>query len=128
MDPAHGGVTARDVVSTEDLSKPPALHDTVDRIAFHLEIQDGQREAYREEHEDVPEALEAAYCDAGAGLERYSVFERDGHVFGFLEVEDPTAIRAVMTESEAQEDWDAVMDPILVDEDDPWMDEVYRMV
>ncbi|WP_276274057.1 L-rhamnose mutarotase [Haloarcula litorea] len=98
------------------------------RIAFHLRIKEGQREAYREEHEDVPTALEEAYLDSDAGIETYSVFEKDGHVFGYLAVEDPAAIKDVMAESDAQADWDEVMDPILVDEDDPWMDEVYRMV
>ncbi|ESP86997.1 L-rhamnose mutarotase [Candidatus Halobonum tyrrellensis] len=100
------------------------------RIAFHLEITDGQREAYRDEHESVPEALEAAYLDSGAGLETYSVFESDGHVFGFMEVDDPERIREVMAESDAQAEWDEVMDPILepVDGDNQWMDEVYRMV
>ncbi|MFB6075496.1 MAG: L-rhamnose mutarotase [Haloarculaceae archaeon] len=98
------------------------------RIAFHLEIEDGQRAAYRREHEDVSDALEAAYLDADAGLEAYSVFEKDGHVFGFMAVEDPEAIKEVMAESGAQAAWDEVMDPILVDEADPWMDEVYRLV
>jgi L-rhamnose mutarotase len=100
----------------------------MERIAFHLRIQDGKRAAYREEHEDVPAALESAYLDSDAGLETYSVFEADGHVFGYMEVEDPEVIREVMAESDAQADWDEVMAPILVDEDDPWMDEVYRMV
>jgi L-rhamnose mutarotase len=98
------------------------------RIAFHLRIQDGQHEAYRNEHEDVPAALEDAYLNSGAGLETYSVFEKDGHVFGFMEVEDPSIIQDVMADSEAQADWDEVMDPVLVNEDDPWMDEVYRMI
>jgi len=34
----------------------------------------------------------------------------------------------VMAESEAQERWDERMESILVDEDDIWLDEVYRMV
>jgi len=100
----------------------------MERIAFHLEITDGQREEYRREHKDVPEALERAYLDSGAGLETYSVFEKDGHVFGYMELEDPEAVREVMAESDAQADWDEVMAPILEDEDDPWMDEVYRMI
>lgn len=100
----------------------------MERIAFHLRIEDGKREAYRTEHEDVPEALESAYLDSEAGIETYSVFEKDGHVFGFLELENPDAIREVMNESDAQADWNEVMDPILVDEDDIWMDEVYRMI
>ena len=99
----------------------------MERIAFHLQIQDGKREEYREEHENVPEALERAYLDSGAGLERYSVFEKDGHVFGFMLVEDPSVIEDVMETSEAQADWGEVMDPILEDTDDQWMDEVYRM-
>jgi len=98
------------------------------RIAFHLRIEEGQRDAYREEHEDVPEALESVYLDSDAGIEAYSVFEKDGHVFGYLELKDPAAIKDVMAESEAQAEWDEVMEPILVDEDNPWMDEVYRMV
>jgi L-rhamnose mutarotase len=102
----------------------------MERIAFHLTIEDGQRDAYREEHEDVPEALERAYLDSEAGLETYSVFERDGHVFGFMELENPDAIEDVMESSEAQAEWDVVMDAILEDTEDGdiWMDEVYRMV
>ena len=99
----------------------------MERIAFHHQIRDEQRTAYRTEHEDVSDALESAYLDSDAGLETYSVFETDGHVFGYMEVQDPDVIRDVMAESEAQADWDEVMEPILVDEDDPWMDEVYRM-
>ncbi|SEW31164.1 L-rhamnose mutarotase [Natrinema salifodinae] len=99
----------------------------MERIAFHLRIEDGKRSAYRDEHEAVPDALESAYLDSDAGLETYSVFEKDGHVFGYMEVEDPDAIREVMAESDAQADWDEVMESILVDEDEPWMDEVYRM-
>ncbi|EMA28407.1 L-rhamnose mutarotase [Haloarcula japonica] len=98
------------------------------RIAFHLRIKEGEREAYREEHGDVPDALESAYLDSGAGIETYSVFEKDGHVFGFMEVEDPEKIKTVMEDSEAQAAWAEVMDPILIDSEDQWMDEVYRMV
>jgi len=102
----------------------------MERIAFHLTIEDGQRDAYREEHEDVPAALERAYLDSDAGLETYSVFERDGHVFGFMELENPDAIETVMESSDAQAEWDVVMDAILEDteDDDIWMDEVYRMI
>ena len=100
----------------------------MERIAFHLQITDGQRDAYREAHEDVPEALEEAYLSSGAGVESYSVFEHDGHVFGFMTVEDPETIRRVMESSRAQSDWNEVMDPILEDgESEIWMDEVYRM-
>lgn len=99
------------------------------RIAFHLEIADGQREAYREAHEDVPEWLEEAYLESDAGLETYSVFEQDGHVFGFMELEDPEAIEEVMETSDAQARWAEQMDGITVDDDsDQWMDEVYRMI
>lgn len=100
----------------------------MERVAFHFQIQDGKQEEYRERHEDVPAALESAYLDSNAGLETYSVFEKDSHVFGYMEVEDPELIQTVMEESTAQANWDEVMDPILVDKVDPWMDEVYRMV
>jgi len=98
------------------------------RIAFHIRIADAQPETYRSEHEDVPEALESAYLDSDAGLETYSVFEKDGHVFGFMELDDPDAIEEVMEHSEAQAEWSEVMDPVLEDDDDIWMDEVYRMI
>ena len=99
------------------------------RIAFHLEIADGQREAYREAHEDVPAWLEEAYLESDAGLETYSVFESDGHVFGFMELDDPDAIRDVMETSDEQARWAEEMDGILLDDDaDQWMDEVYRMI
>lgn len=101
----------------------------MERIAFHLKIRDGQRAEYREKHEDVPEALESAYLDSGAGLETYSVFEKDGHVFGYMEVENPDVIYEVMAESDAQADWGEVMEPDLEPaEEEIWMDEVYQMV
>jgi L-rhamnose mutarotase len=101
----------------------------MERIAFHLQIRDGKRSEYREAHEDVPEALERAYLDSAAGLETYSVFEQDGHVFGYMELEDPAVIEEVIAESDAQGDWDVIMDPILEESDgDVWMDEIYRMV
>ncbi|GAB7021359.1 L-rhamnose mutarotase [Halostagnicola bangensis] len=99
------------------------------RIAFHLKIADGQRDAYREAHETVPEWLEDAYLDSDAGLETYSVFESDGHVFGFMELDNPEAIHDVMETSDAQARWAESMDGITVDDDsDQWMDEVYRMI
>ena len=98
----------------------------MERIAFHLKIADGKRDAYREAHQNVPDTLEEAYLSSGAGLESYSVFEHDGHVFGYLEVENPETIRRVMETSSAQSDWNEVMDPIL-DDSETWLDEVYRM-
>jgi L-rhamnose mutarotase len=98
------------------------------RVAFHLRIRDGKRTEYREKHRDVPERLEDAYLDSGAGLEAYSVFEKDGHVFGFMELDDPEVIEAVMEDSDAQADWNDEMAGILEDDDDIWMEEVYRMV
>jgi len=101
----------------------------MERIAFHLQIRDGKREEYREEHQDVPEKLESAYRVSAAGLETYSVFEKDGHVFGYMEVENPDVIFEVMEESEAQAEWGEVMEPVLKPtEEDIWMDEIYRMI
>lgn len=37
-----------------------------------------------------------------------------GHVFEYMEVTDSDAIREIITESEAQADWDLVMEPTLV--------------
>jgi len=101
----------------------------MERIAFHLEIQDGQREAYRQHHqpETVHDDLIEAYLDSGAGIETYSVFEGEGHVFGFMEVEEPQIIKSVMESSDAQAEWDLLMDPILEDGEE-WLEEVYRMV
>lgn len=98
----------------------------MERIAFHIEVREGKRDDYREAHEDVDDALERAYLDSGAGIETYSVFEGEGHVFGYLEVEDPEALREVMAESDAQEAWDAKMEPILAGEAE-WLEEVYRL-
>lgn len=103
--------------------QPPVM----ERIAFHLEIKDGQRDAYREEHEEVPKALEEAYLSSDAGIKRYSCFEDDGHVFGFMELENPESIKRVMETSEAQAEWDKAMDPLITDKDEIWLSEVYRM-
>jgi len=98
------------------------------RVAFHLRIRDGKRTEYREMHQDVPKQLEDAYLDSGADLKTYSVFEKDGHVFGFMELDDPEAIEDVIEDSDAQADWNDEMAGILEDEDDIWMNEVYRMI
>ncbi|GKZ15186.1 L-rhamnose mutarotase [Haladaptatus sp. T7] len=100
----------------------------MERIAFHLEISDGQRAAYHEAHENVPDALEEAYLSSGADIVQYSCFEKDGHVFGYMEVENPEIIKRVMETSKAQSDWNEIMDPILEDDNSGiWMEEVYRM-
>lgn len=99
------------------------------RIAFHLQIQEGKRERYREKHENVPDELQEAYLESAAGLETYSVFEKDGHVFGYMEVKNTEEIKEVMANSNAQERWSDVMNSILEENDgEIWMDEVYRMV
>lgn len=97
------------------------------RIAFHLEISDGKREEYREEHKNVSDALEEAYLSSDAEIDQYSCFEKDGHVFGYMELANPDVIKRVMETSKAQSEWDEVMDPILEDSENIWMDEVYRM-
>ncbi|WP_129115324.1 L-rhamnose mutarotase [Halegenticoccus tardaugens] len=98
------------------------------RIAFHLTIKDEQQDAYREAHQHVSDELERAYLDSDAGLQTYSVFEKEGHVFGFMEVDKPNVIQDIMENSDAQAQWDEVMEPILTDEDVIWLDEVYRMI
>ncbi|WP_330633380.1 L-rhamnose mutarotase [Halocatena halophila] len=99
----------------------------MERIAFQLRIEEGKRDDYRTAHEEVPEWLETAYLDSDAGIERYSVFEADGTVFGVLELENPEAFREVMAESEAQSRWDEHMSPILTGDEPVWLDEVYRL-
>lgn len=96
------------------------------RQAFHIRIVDGKRDEYIEAHENVPEALEAAYLDNDAELKRYSIFEADGHVFGYLEVEDPDALDESIGGSEAMANWNDRMDDIIAEVTD--LEEVYRMI
>lgn len=101
------------------------------RIAFHITLRDGMSDAYRELHCNVPEELEAAYLESDAGLETYSIFEDDGHVFAFLECEDADEMIEVMETTEIDADWGADLDvegPVADDDGMVWMDEVYRMV
>lgn len=72
------------------------------------------------------------YLEPGADIETYSVFEKDGHIFGYMEVERPEIIKEVM---ENQDDWnddeEGNREPMI--EESPgedfhgWLDEVYRM-
>lgn len=100
----------------------------MERAAIHLRIKDGQHDRYRAEHEDVHDTLERTYLESGAGLERFCLFEQDGHVFVYIEAEDLDSLKIVMEESAAQEDWDEVMANILEPDAETWMDEVYRLV
>nr|WP_248910461.1 L-rhamnose mutarotase [Halocatena marina] len=77
---------------------------------------------YREEHKNVPDRLERTYLDSDADLETYSVFEKDGHVFGFMELEGPGVIEDIIESSGSQADWDQVMANILEEEEDIWME------
>jgi L-rhamnose mutarotase len=98
----------------------------MERIAFYHEVQDGKRAEYREVHEDVPDDLEELYLEAG--VERFSLFEADGYVFGYLEVEDPDVLKTVMAESPEQERWkETTLDLLEPLPDDIWMDEIYRL-
>lgn len=98
------------------------------RIAFYHEIKEGKQEEYRRLHEDIPEYLERAYLESDAGLERFSLFEKDGFVFGYMEVDNPERIKTAMSESDAQKQWQEKTLPLLKElPDDFWMDEVYRL-
>ncbi len=126
-----------DVVGV-DLRRPPdgSTREGVSYLAADLTEQGPTWELLADLRPDAVVHL-AAVPGAGrrAGTETfmtnvastYSVFEADGHVFGYLELENPEVIQDVMTNSEAQAEWNEVMDGILEESDDQWMDEVYRM-
>lgn len=99
------------------------------RLGLHFRIKDGKREGYLREHEDVPEELEQAYRDAGAGFRKESVFEDDGHVFAYIEVDDPETLMEFMAESDVVAEWNDRMSEYLYEADleDPMMEEIYRM-
>jgi L-rhamnose mutarotase len=100
----------------------------MERIAFHLRIKDSKRDKYREVHEAVPDANKQAYLDADLEVSMFSVFEDDGHVFGFMETDDPEGVQKLLASNEALQAWSEKMDPILREQDAGiWMDEVYRM-
>ena len=98
------------------------------RIAFYLRIKDGKRDEYRDVHEAVPVANKRAYLDADLEVSTFSVFEDDGHVFGFMETDDPEGVRELIASNEALLAWSEKMDSILREPDgDIWIDEIYRM-
>lgn len=96
------------------------------RMAFHLELADAKRDDSRAGHDDVSDALEAGYLDEEAGLQSYSIFEKDGHEFGSLQVEDPAALAEAIGASDAMTEWEAKLDDIIAEQ--TGLDEVYRMV
>ncbi|MDG5776523.1 L-rhamnose mutarotase [Haloarculaceae archaeon H-GB2-1] len=110
------------------------------RVALHFEIRDGMRDAYLEAHENVPAEIADAYRNSGAGVVKESVFEDDGHVFAYFEVDDPDRLLEFLTESEVIADWNDRMADYLEDEDlriydadspsdveSPYMTEIYRI-
>jgi L-rhamnose mutarotase len=108
-------------------------------VALHFRITDGQRDAYLEAHENVPAEIADAYRNSGAGFIKERVFEDDGHVFAYFEVEDPDRLLEFFAESDAIARWNDRMKPYLDDStltiyddeaetaDDPFMDEIYRI-
>lgn len=109
-------------------------------VALHFTIRDGMRDAYRAAHERVPAEIADAYRNSGAGFVKERVFEDDGHVFAYFEVDDPDRLLEFLAESEAIARWNDRMRPYLdeadlaiYDEeradavDDPFMDEIYRI-
>jgi L-rhamnose mutarotase len=87
------------------------------RRAFHITLTEGSSEAYREAHEDGPDEMEAVADDPDVGMTRYSIFEADGHVFGFQELADPEAL-AEASDEDVQAEWNEKMDPIFADVSD----------
>lgn len=101
------------------------------RIAFHITLREETSDVYRELHRSVPDELEAAYLGADAGLETYSIFEEGGHVFAFLECDDPETMRDVIANTETDAEWGEDLDidgPVANEDGIVWMDEAYRMV
>lgn len=75
------------------------------RMAFHIELADVNRDDSRAGHDAVSDALEAGYLDEEAGLQSYGIFEKDGHVFGSLQVDDPTALEGAIGATDAVSEW-----------------------
>ena len=108
-------------------------------VALHFTIAEGKRDAYLEAHDPVPEDIETAYRNSGAGVHKERVFEQDGHVFVYFEVEDPERLLEFLAESEIIASWNEKMKPYLketgqeiydgdvVDPEDAFMQEIYRI-
>ncbi len=87
----------------------------MERIGFTMRILPGQEEEYRRRHAAVwPEMLAALKA---AGCADYSIFERDGVLFGYMVVDDFDRFRATMEASPVNALWQAEMveliDPLI---------------
>ena len=86
----------------------------MERIGFRMRLRPGQADEYRHRHAAVwPELLTDL---TAAGASNYSIFLDGEDLFGYLEVDDFAAFRAMMAVSEANARWQpemaALIDPL----------------
>ena len=81
------------------------------RIAFVMQVRQGQESEYRRRHQAVwPEMLRAL---KDAGCSNYSIFMRGRELFAYLEVEDFDVFRQTLAVNEASQRWEAHMAGIM---------------
>ncbi len=103
----------------------------MERIGFAMRLKPGAEADYRRHHAAVwPEMLDALRA---AGASNYSIFLRGEDLFGYLEVEDFERFRRVMASTPINDQWQAVMDPLIDPLTDPAtgfhqrLDEVFHL-
>ncbi len=96
----------------------PADDRRVIRKAFRLSVLDGQHDEYEHRHSPIWQELAAVLAEHGA--RRYSIFldDRDGSLFGYVEIEDEARWTAIAETPVCRRWWTYMSDIMPVNADD----------
>src|SRR3982750_1485539 len=88
------------------------------RKAFRMSVLDGQHEEYEQRHSPIWREL--AEVLKAHGVNRYSIFldERDGSLFGYVEIEDEARWEAIASTDVCRRWWTHMSDIMPVNADD----------
>ena len=81
-------------------------------VSFALRIKPEDREAYRERHRRVDPELENKF--SVVGIRRYHIFEHEGTLFAYMEVEDFDRAMSQLATDPANLRWQQYMSDMLI--------------
>jgi L-rhamnose mutarotase len=102
----------------------------MEHVSFVLKIDPKDTEAYIKRHEKVDPELEKKFKEVG--IHRYHIFNHEGTLFAYMEVEDYDAAMDQLAKDPANQKWQDYMSDMLQDWDNGQkvkrIPEAYRFV
>lgn len=80
------------------------------RVGFSMQLRPGSEAEYKKRHDEIwPDLIGLL---KGAGIRNYSIYRQGLTLFGYLEIDDPSALER-LPEEELMKKWWRYMEPLM---------------